>query len=76
MRVSKLLGVFFLVAAVYVATRGAGWHFGYIAGGMFCGLVGVALLSRREMHPFRVKVPPVPNEITTRPARVVPTPTE
>ena len=70
MRVSKLIGILFLVAAVFVATRGVGWHFGTIAGGMLLGVLGLALVSRREVRRFRVEVPRRRNRINARAGRV------
>lgn len=74
MRISKLLGVLFLVLAVFTATRGPGWHFGYVALGVFLGFLGLLLVSARRVHRFRVTRPR--RGIAARPGRnrIVPAP--
>jgi hypothetical protein len=57
MRVSKLVGVLLLVGGLFTATRGTGWHFGYMALGAFLGFIGLLLLSRRKVRAFHVPRP-------------------
>ena len=63
MRTTKLMGILLLVAAVFTATRGTGWHVGYIVGGGAMAFLGLVLVTKLPANRFRV-----------RPPRVEPTP--
>lgn len=56
MRVTKLLGILFLVAGVSAFSRG-GWHFPPVVLGVVLAFVGLLLVTARPVRRFRVAPP-------------------
>src|SRR3954471_14152606 len=67
MSTAKLLGILFLVCALFIVTRGIGWHAGYIALGSAVGFVGLLLLTGRRTRPIRKRQV----YVTSRPIRAL-----
>lgn len=52
----KLLGFFFLVAGLFLFTRGADWEMGYMLAGVAVAFPGLLLLSPLRARPLRLKL--------------------
>ncbi len=70
MRVTRLLGILFFIAALFIMMRGPGWAVARGFGALGCTFVGMLLVSPRSAGRLRADYASTRRNLTMRKARV------